>query len=298
MDVFAVGKMRVHRVEEWRGEFLTPELLFAGFDADRYAATRDDVGEAYLDHQTDAIQARIPSWVIEAGDKIILFDTGCGNHKVRPGIPVFANLDTDFLDRLAATGFGADDVDLVVCSHLHVDHVGWNTRLDGHACVPTFANARYVFPAPDVEYWDPGNRDKFPDMVGEAVNAGFFEDSVGPILNRGLAEIVGGSLEIADGVRLDANPGHTPDRQTMTIASGGDIAMFVGDVLHHPLQILNPEWNSIFCEDAAQARAARRYVLARAAAEQAILVPAHFAGDHAVHIAAVGDDFRALPAFP
>lgn len=297
MQSFSVGNMRVHRVEEWRGEFLTPELLFAGFDAGRYAETRDDVGEAYLDHKTDAIQARIQSWVIEAVDKVILFDTGCGNHKVRPGIPVFANLDTDFLARLAATGFSADAIDLVVCSHLHVDHVGWNTRLDGDAWVPTFANARYVFPAPDVEYWDPNNRDKFPDMIGEAVNAGFFEDSVRPILNRGLAEIVTGSLEIADGVRLDTNPGHTPGCQTMTIASAGDSAMFVGDVLHHPLQILNPEWNSIFCEDAAQARAARRHVLARAAAEQAILVPAHFAGDHAVRIAATGNDFRALPAF-
>ena len=165
MDVFSVGKMRVHRVEEWRGEFLTPELLFAGFDANRYAETRDGVGEAYLDHRTDAIQARIKGWVIEVGDKVILFDTGCGNHKVRPGIPVFANLDTNFLDRSAATGFGVYDIDLVVCSHVHVDHVGWNTRLDGDSWVPTFANARYVLPASDVEYWDPHNRHKFPHMI-------------------------------------------------------------------------------------------------------------------------------------
>lgn len=297
MDSFSVGKMRVHRVEEWRGEFLTPALLFAGFDAERYAATRDGVGPAYLDPATDAIQARIQSWVVEAGDQVILFDTGCGNYKVRPGIPVFANLETDFLDRLAAAGFAQDDIDLVVCSHLHVDHVGWNTRLEGGDWVPTFVRARYIFPAPDVEYWDPTNRAMFPDMIGEAVNAGFFEDSVRPILDRGLADIVSGSIEIADGVRLDANPGHTPGCQTMTIASEGDRAMFVGDVLHHPLQILNPEWNSIFCEDAVQARAARRHVLARAAAEQAILIPAHFAGDHAVRIAAAGHDFRALPAF-
>lgn len=297
MDVFSVGKMRVHRVEEWRGEFLTPELLFAGFDANRYAETRDGVGEAYLDHRTDAIQARIKGWVIEVGDKVILFDTGCGNHKVRPGIPVFANLDTNFLDRSAATGFGVYDIDLVVCSHLHVDHVGWNTRLDGDSWVPTFANARYVLPASDVEYWDPHNRHKFPHMIIDAVNAGFFEDSVRPILDRGLAEIVTGGLEIADGVHLDANPGHTPGCQMMTIASGGESAMFVGDVLHHPLQIPNPDWNSIFCEDAVQARAARGHVLTGAAAEQAILIPAHFAGDHAVRIAAGGIEFRALAAF-
>ena len=297
MDRFSVGTARVTRIEEWRGAFLTPELLFAGFDADHYAETRDAIAPAYLDHATDAIQARIQSWVIEADGRTILVDTGCGNHKVRPGIPVFDNLDTDFLARLAAAGFAPDTIDLVVCSHLHVDHVGWNTMLVDGDWQPTFTNARYVFPAPDVEYWDPDNRHKFPDMIGEAVNQGFFNDSVRPILDRRLAQIVSGSVEIADGVRLDPNPGHTPGCQTLTLSDGGETAMFVGDVLHHPLQILNPDWNSIFCEDAAQARAARRHVLARAAAEDAILVPAHFAGDHAVRIAATPAGFRARPAF-
>ncbi len=297
MDGFSVGAVTVRRVEEWQGSFLTPELLFAGFDAGRYAETRDAIAPAYLDHSTDAIQARIQSWVIDTGDRTILFDTGCGNHKVRPGIPVFDGLDTDFIARLAAAGYHPDDIDLVVCSHLHVDHVGWNTMLVDGEWRPTFANARYIFPAPDVEYWDPDNRHKFPDMIGEAVNQGFYEDSVRPILAAGRADIVGGSIEIADGVRLDPNPGHTPGCQTLTLNSGGDSAMFVGDVLHHPLQILNPDWNSIFCEDAAQARAARRGVLARAAATAAILVPAHFAGDHVVRIAATPDGFAPLPAF-
>ncbi len=296
-DEFMVGHVRIRRVEEWAGSFLTPQLLFAGFDASAYAATRDAIAPDYLDHATDAIQARIQSWVVDTGDTVVLFDTGCGNHKVRPGIPVFDNLDTDFIARLAAAGYSPEEIDLVVCSHLHVDHVGWNTRLDGKAWVPTFPNARYIFPEPDVEFWDPRNRDSYPDMVGEAVNSGFFEDSVRPIIDRGLAQIVSGTVEIADGIRLDPNPGHTPGCQTMTVSSGGTAAMFVGDVLHHPLQILNPQWNSIFCEDATQARAARRRVLARAADEEAILVPAHFAGDHVVRIARQGDGFRQLPAF-
>lgn len=297
MERFMVGNARVHRIEEWQGAFLTPELLFAGFDQGRYAETRDAIGDAYLDHATNAIQARIQSWVIEAGGRTILFDTGCGNHKHRPGIPVFDNLETDFIARLAIAGFAPEDIDLVVCSHLHVDHVGWNTTLIDDQWQPTFTRARYIFPAPDVEYWDPANRDKFPNMVGEAVNQGFFEDSVRPILAAGLADIVSGSIEIADGVRLDPNPGHTPGCQTLTLSNGGERAMFVGDVLHHPLQILNPEWNSIFCEDAVQARAARRHVLDRAATEDAILVPAHFAGDHVVRIAAAADGFRQMPAF-
>lgn len=301
MDNFMVGNAGVQRVEEWRGAFLTPELLFAGFDADRYAETRDAISPAYLNHFTNAIKCCIQSWVIETDGRVILFDTGCGNHKRRPGIPIFDNLDTDFIARLARAGFAPDDIDLVVCSHLHVDHVGWNTSLVDDEWKPAFGNARYIFPAPDVEYWNPDNRHKFPNMIGEAVNEGFFTDSVRPILAAGLANIVTGSVEIADGIRLDPNPGHTPGCQTLTLSSGGDRAMFVGDILHHPLQILNPDWNSIFCEDAEQARAARRHVLARAAAESAILVPAHFAGDHAVRIATtppgVPQGFRALPAF-
>lgn len=296
-DEFQIGDIRVRRVEEWAGSFLTPQLLFAGFDGDAYAATREAIAPDYLDHATDAIQARIQSWVVDTGETVVLFDTGCGNHKVRPGIPAFDNLNTDFIARLATAGYAPEDIDLVVCSHLHVDHVGWNTKLDNAGWVPTFANARYVFPAPDVDYWGPHNRDNYPDMVGEAVNAGFFEDSVRPILDRGLAQIVSGSVEIADGIRLDPNPGHTPGCQTMTITGGGTSAMFVGDVLHHPLQILNPEWNSIFCEDATAARTARRHVLGRAADEAAILVPAHFAGDHAVRIERHPGGYRALPAF-
>lgn len=297
MEKFMVGNVCVHRIEEWRGTFLTPELLFAGFDAERYLATRGSVSSDYLDHATDAIQARIQSWVIEAGDKTILFDTGCGNHKRRPGIPVFDNLDTDFLARLAAAGFAPDDIDLVVCSHLHVDHVGWNTVKMGDNWEPTFKNARYLLPAPDVEYWAPENRDKFPDMVGEAVNQGFFDDSVRPILDTKVADLITGSAEIADGVRLDPNPGHPPGCQTLTLTDRGESAMFVGDVLHHPLQILNPDWNSIFCESSAQARAARRHVLARAAAEEAILVPAHFAGKHVVRIKVKPAGFCQMPAF-
>jgi glyoxylase-like metal-dependent hydrolase (beta-lactamase superfamily II) len=210
---------------------------------------------------------------------------------------VFHQLETDFPARLAAAGFAADEIDLVICTHLHVDHVGWNTTLIDGEWVPTFPNARYLFPAADVAYWDPRNRHLFPDMVGEAVNEGFFDDSVRPILDRGLADLVHGAMEVCKGVRLDPVPGHTPGCQALTLESEGARALFVGDVLHHPLQILNPGWNSIFCENAEQARAARRHVLARAADEDAVLVPAHFAGAHVVRVRRDGAGYRPVPAF-
>jgi len=163
--------------------------------------------------------------------------------------------------------------------------------------VPAFPNARYIFPQAYVEYWDPTKRHMFPDMLGEAVNEGFFEDSVRPILDRNLADIVSCSIEIAAGVRLDPNSGHTPGCQTLTLSSGGQCAIFVGDVMHHPLQILNPDWNSIFCEDAKLARTARLHVLARATDEDAVLVPAHFVGEHVVRVRRDSQGFRPMPAF-
>ncbi len=284
MDRIHLGAAKIHRVEEWRGDFMTPQTLFVGFTPDAYSASKELVAGTYLDAATDVITARLQSWVIEIDGMRILIDTGAGNDKVRPGIPLFGNLRTPFMERLAAAGFGPDDIDVVVCTHLHVDHVGWNTRLEAGSWVPTFPKARYVFPKPDADYWDPRNAHRYPPKVGEAVNEGFFVDSVQPILERGLAQLVEGAVEIAPGVRVDPAPGHTPGSQTISVESRGERALFVGDVVHHPLQIMNPTWNSIFCEDAARARQSRHAVLQRVADEEAIMIPAHFAGEHMVRI--------------
>lgn len=296
MDRFELGAAVIHRVEEWSGQFMTPQTLFVGFSDAAYAASKDLVAGPYLDPASDAIVARLQTWIVVTEGLRILIDTGAGNDKERPGIPVFGNLRTPFLERLAAAGFAPQDIDIVVCTHLHVDHVGWNTRLHEGRWVPTFPRARYVFPNADAEYWDPRNLARFPDKIGEAVNAGFFDDSVRPILDRRLADLIDGSAEIAPGVRLDPAPGHTPGSQTITVSSRGEQAMFVGDVLHHPLQIMNPTWNSIFCEDAAMARHSRERVLERAVAEEAVLIPAHFAGEHMVRVVRTPAGLRPAPA--
>ena len=295
MDKIRLGSATIHRVEEWRGEFLTPQALFVGFTPEAYAASKEIVAGPYLNAATDAIDARLQSWVIEIDGIRILVDTGAGNDKVRPGIPLFGNLRTPFLERLSAAGFEPPDIDLVVCTHLHVDHVGWNTRLEAGRWIPTFPKARYVFPRADAEYWDPDNLAMFPHKVGEAVNAGFFLDSVRPILDLGLARLVDGHVEIAPNVYLDPAPGHTPGSQTITVTSRGETAIFAGDIVHHPLQIMNPTWNSIFCEDAALARRSRAAMLARVVDQEAIMIPAHFAGEHAVRVGRTADGLRPMP---
>jgi glyoxylase-like metal-dependent hydrolase (beta-lactamase superfamily II) len=298
MDKLQVGSAVVHRIEEWRGEFLTPQALFVGFSEESYAASKDVVAGVYLDAKTDAIAARLQSWLIEVNGVRVLIDTGAGNDKIRPGIPLFGNLRTPFMERLAAAGFQPDDIDMVICTHLHVDHVGWNTKLELGQWVPTFPKARYIFPKPDADYWDPKNLARYPDKVGEAVNEGFFVDSVQPILDAGKAELVDGRREILTGLRLDPAPGHTPGSQTITLTSQGERAIFVGDVVHHPLQIMNPRWNSIFCEDADLARKSRAMVLERVVDEEAVMIPAHFAGDNAVRIQRTASGLRPAAVAP
>lgn len=290
---FTTGEFKVYNIEEWQGEFASPEQLFAGFDATEFAGFVEQIPHSFYRPERNSLYAFLQSWVIRAGDLTILFDTGAGNHKQRPGIPVFGDLDTPFLANLAADGLQPEDIDIVICSHLHIDHVGWNTRLQDQHWVPTFPNARYLFPRIDRAYWDPGNSEEpRPSTVGVQVNANVFEDSVQPILDAGQAELVDDGYTVAPGITLTLHPGHTPGHLVLHLDSDGEQALFVGDILHHPAQVFQPDWNSVYCEDPDAARASRRQILTLAADTGARLVPAHFGGAHFVWVEREGDGFK------
>ncbi len=182
MDRFPIGGIVVHRIEEWRGTFSPPADLFAGFTEDGWSPHAEEFAPEYFDPVSGKLYAFLQSWVLDTGRQRILFDTGAGNDKDRPNLPIFGNLNTDFLTRLAFAGFMPEDIDVVVCSHIHVDHVGWNTRLVDGRWEPTFRNARYILPLADRDYWDPRVAGAGPGTIGNAVNAGMFEDSVRPIM--------------------------------------------------------------------------------------------------------------------
>ena len=211
--------------------------------------------------------AAAQTWVLRSCGRTILVDTGVGNDRVRPN-PLFNGWHTDFLERLSAVVDPAD-VDFVVNTHVHADHVGWNThKVDGD-WLPTFPNATYLIPRADDEHFR-----------GSAMH----DDSVAPILDAGRATLWENSFRIDDSLELEAAPGHTPGSSVLRLRSGTDRAVFVGDLVHSPYQITDPLCGSMFCVDEGQARVTRRRVLGRAADERELVVPAHFAGPGAVEV--------------
>lgn len=294
MHAFSVGDARVHHIEEWQGSFLPPSEMFVGYDEETFRRYAAEFTPDYYRVDEDRYYGFLQSWLLEVDGLKVLYDTGAGNDKQRPGIPIFGGLKTPFLERFRQAGFQPDEIDLVICSHLHIDHVGWNTRLRDGRWVPTFPNARYVFSLIDRDYWDPAGTGSRPTPTGSHVNQGVFEDSVQPLLEAAQVDLVEDGHQVSSSLILDLAPGHTPGHLVLRVDSQGEHALFVGDILHHPIQVRRPEWNSIFCEDPASARQTRRRVLEQAVETRALVVPAHFGGAHSCRVERRGNELVPL----
>jgi glyoxylase-like metal-dependent hydrolase (beta-lactamase superfamily II) len=284
----AIGDVEITRIQEYAGpSAATPGFLFPDSDPAYWAENGEHLDPDFYDAATGTLRSVLHTWLIRSQGAVILLDTGAGNGKERPYAPVYGHHDTAYLANLAAAGVGPADVDIVINTHLHVDHVGWNTRLDGRNWVPTFPNASYLMPAEDFVFWNPV---KTPRPPGDG-NQNVFEDSVAPVDRAGQAELWSGRHRIDSDLLLEAHPGHTPGSSVLRVESGGSGALFVGDILHSPVQISTPDVNSCFCEDPAMARAARRRLLGEAADRGLLIFPGHFGGHSACRVAADGDAF-------
>ncbi|MDT3396859.1 MBL fold metallo-hydrolase [Streptomyces sp. B1866] len=242
----------------------------------------------FLDPASDEVLMTVQSWLLRGAGRTILVDTGIGNAKERPGSPAFHHLDLDFFGALERAGTRPEDVDVVVCTHLHADHAGGNTRLVDGAWVPAFPRARYVAGRAESAYWKAENLHR--TRAGAAM-AGVFEDSVEPVARAGQLDLWEDHCDLGGGLRLESAPGHTPGAAVLRLRSGSDRAVFVGDMLHSPLQIAEPDCCPVFDEDPGQARATRRAVLGRAAEEGELVIPAHFPTAGAVEVERRGDRF-------
>jgi glyoxylase-like metal-dependent hydrolase (beta-lactamase superfamily II) len=288
-DTITLGDITVTRIREYYGPVdMTPETFFPDSPATAWEEHRAMLVPEFLDDETRIVNSAIQTWLLRSEGKTILVDTGVGNHKERPYAPVWSRMNTGFLDNLARAGVRPEDVDIVINTHLHIDHVGWNTYLDGRTWVPTFPNATYLMPKDDFDFWNPENGHK--TVLGRG-NQNVFEDSVLPVHQAGRTLLWEGSHRIDAGLRLESAPGHTPGSSVLTLASGTDRAVFVGDLLHNPVQIVEPDGNSCFCEDPAQARATRHKVLGRAADDNALVIPAHLGGHGAAQVVRDGSRF-------
>ncbi|GAA4943913.1 MBL fold metallo-hydrolase [Streptomonospora halophila] len=284
-----LGEVTVARVVEYFGSVdIAPRTFFPEAPEDAWRKHGPWLTPDFVDADSDVVVSAIQTWLLRSEGRTILIDTGVGNHKERPYSPVWSRRESGFLGELARAGVAPEDVDLVVNTHLHVDHVGWNTRLSGREWVPTFPNATYLMPKADFDFWNPVNG--HTPNLGRG-NQNVFEDSVAPVYAAGQAQLWEEGHTIDGNLRLEPAPGHTPGSSAVRLASGGDRALFVGDLVHTALQIVEPETNSCFCENPAESRATRRRLLGEAADTRALVFPAHLGGRGGAEVARDGGKF-------
>jgi glyoxylase-like metal-dependent hydrolase (beta-lactamase superfamily II) len=267
------GKATIQRIVDIDPFALQLSFLLPGASLEALGDHKGALGGQHVDWANGAILLAVQSHLVRAGGKTILIDTCVGEHKQRPARADWHNrASTRYLANLKACGCTPDDVDIVLCTHLHADHVGWNTRLENGQWVPTFPKARYLMSLREVE-----QRATEAAARPEA-NHGSYQDSVLPVLDRGAATFVDAGDEIVDGGTILALPGHAPGQIGLELREGDGTDVFCGDAIHSPVQVFRPEWSSAFCHDKAQAERTRRALLARAAGEDLRLIPAHLRG--------------------
>jgi glyoxylase-like metal-dependent hydrolase (beta-lactamase superfamily II) len=227
------------------------------------------------------LKMSIHSLVVETPKHRIVIDTGLGNDKQGRNVPTWNNRNEPFLEKLTAAGFPPDSIDTVLCTHLHVDHVGWNTRLVGGKWVPTFASARYLFGKTEYEYWR--------DHAANPAHVAVFNDSVKPIWDAGKAELIASDASLTSEISMIFTPGHSPGHMSIHIRSDGEEGLLTGDVAHHPCQMAHLDWSSTADSDPKQSVVARRELFSRFADTPTLVIGGHYS---AGHIKRDGEAFR------
>ena len=267
MTEVKLGAATVQRIEESYEPNFDAKMFFPDWQPAVVQEHRDWLLPNHYDEPSGSLKLSVHSWLLTVGGKRILIDTCVGNHKSRPHRPKWHLMETPYLARLKAAGVEPDQVDMVMCTHLHVDHVGWNTRLENGRWVPTFPKARYVFGKNEFDYWTEQNA-KTPVPP--------FADSVLPVVEAKLAEVVRDDYAIGDHTRILPTPGHTPGHVAFTFGRNKDDAVFSGDLMHSPLQTRYPELSAKFDVDQAQAATTRRQFMERYCDSDTLCCTAHF----------------------
>jgi glyoxylase-like metal-dependent hydrolase (beta-lactamase superfamily II) len=281
MNNWQVGNVKITRVIEMQvsggSKFILP-------DATRDAVQKIDWLTPHFAEPDGRLIMSIHALIIEAGDRRIMVDTCLGNDKER-GIPGWNMRHGPFLEDISAAGYPRESIDTVLCTHLHVDHVGWNTMWVDEKWVPTFPNARYLFGRTEWDHWsqEQNSQARGEDIIG---------DSVQPIVDANLADLVDSNHKVTDEIWLEPTPGHTPGHISVRISSQGEDALITGDFMHHPCQMARPNWRSSADYDGEWAENTRNDLLEQYADQPVLVIGTHFATPTAGHILRDGNVYR------
>jgi glyoxylase-like metal-dependent hydrolase (beta-lactamase superfamily II) len=280
---FSVGDLSIHRIIEQETTFLPAREMLPDLTPELLAENRGWMQKAGALDDTDTLVLCFQSYIVKTPHHTILIDSCIGNDKPRPLRPKW-NMKTDdtYMRALKAAGLSVNDIDFVMCTHLHVDHVGWNTRLENGRWVPTFPKARYVFAKGEYDYWAEQNaKAEVPP----------FADSVLPVVEAKQSQIVTNDFALGDHGRILPTPGHTPGHVAFTFGRGKDDVVFAGDLMHTPLQTLYPELSPKFDVDPKQAGVTRRSFLERFCDTDTLCCTAHFPSPSSGKIKRKGNGF-------
>jgi glyoxylase-like metal-dependent hydrolase (beta-lactamase superfamily II) len=280
---WTVGRATVTSVVEDESSRIPPEFFFPEARADdvkRHPHLVPDFADAH-----GRLTLRVQAFVVQLDGRRVLVDPCVGNGKKR-AIPFWNERSWPFLERFAEAGFAADEIDTVLHTHLHADHVGWDTKLEAGIWTPTFRRARHLYTQRELDWCRAGAN---PGLTG------VYADSVEPVVAAGLADVVEEDADLGGGLRFEPTPGHTPGHASLWIETAGEAALITGDFLHHPVQCAELSWAEIGDEDPDAACATRRRMLARAAEKRAVVFGTHFATRPAGRVERLGGGFRFVP---
>jgi glyoxylase-like metal-dependent hydrolase (beta-lactamase superfamily II) len=276
---WSVGEVRITRIVEREVPVVLGELIREATPA-ALALHRAWLAPHFLNPDGTATLS-IHGLVVESAGQRILVDTCVGERAV-PGYEALSTGGRPFLSDLEAAGFAPETIDVVLCTHLHFDHVGWNTiQVDGR-WAPAFPNARYLFARAEWEHWS---------RRSDAVFTPTFDETVRPVMDAGQADLVEPDHRITPEVRLEPSPGHTPGHVSVAVESRGASALVTGDMTHHPVQWAETDWTMIADVDSTQAAATRRRVRRDCALREALVIGTHYASPCAGHVVAQGGGF-------
>ncbi|MCK1337466.1 MBL fold metallo-hydrolase [Bradyrhizobium sp. 38] len=287
-----IGSMRVDLVSEIPALAFDKTWLFANVTDEVIAANRSWLDRRYIEPETGRFILSHHSYLVRTPRWTAIVDTCCGNHKQRPRVLAWNNLNQPYLENMQALGVKPEQVDFVMCTHLHVDHVGWNTRLLDGRWVPTFPNARYLMGRDEYRHFEAAHN----AAPNNPVNHGSFEDSVLPVVAAGLAELVETDHRLFSdrdaALRFAPAPGHTAGNMQIHLNGGHDHAVMSGDVIHHPIQCAAPWLSNAADVDPAAAIATRLALLEELADTPSSLLTGHFPAPTAGRVIRHGEAFR------